>query len=81
MFPLGSVRDEWFLGFTGVTCLVFLLHGETLFARLPEPVWLALVFLWLFTAVLGSALSMVRHAEHLASAWASPTGPCSLPCR
>ena len=75
LFPL---RDEWFLGFSGGTCLVFLLYGETLFARLPEPVWLALIFLWLFTAVLGSALSTVRHAEHLAMRLGEPYGTLLL---
>jgi Ca2+:H+ antiporter len=75
LFPL---RDEWFLGFSGGTCLVFLLYGETLFARLPEPVWLALIFLWLFTAVLGSALSIVRHAEHLAMRLGEPYGTLLL---
>ena len=75
---LFSLRDEWFLGFSGGTCLVFLLHGETLFARLPEPVWLVLIFLWLFTAVLGSALSTVRHAEHIAMRLGEPYGTLLL---
>ena len=72
------MRDEWFLGFSGVTCLVFLLYGETLFARLAEPAWLALIFLWLFTAVLGSALSVVRHAEQLAMRLGEPYGTLLL---
>ena len=78
LLPLGSLRDEWFLGFSGGTCLVFLLYGEPLFARLAEPVWLVLIFLWLFTAVLGSALSVVRHAEHLALYLGEPYGTLLL---
>ena len=78
LFPLEALRDDWFLGFSGGTCLVFLLYGETLFARLPEPVWLALIFLWLFIAVLGSALSIVRHAEHLAMRLGEPYGTLLL---
>jgi len=73
-----AMRDEWFLGFSGVTCLVYLLYGETLFARLAEPAWLALIFLWLFTAVLGSALSVVRHAEQLAMRLGEPYGTLLL---
>ena len=34
MFLLGQLRDEWFLGFSAGTCLVFLLYGDTPFARL-----------------------------------------------
>jgi Ca2+:H+ antiporter len=72
------MRDEWFLGFTVVTCMVFLLYGETLFARLGEPACLAIVFLWLFMAVLGSALSVVRHAEQLAMRLGEPYGTLLL---
>jgi Ca2+:H+ antiporter len=78
MFPSGLLREEGFLGFTAVTCLVFQLYGETLFARLAEPAWLVLIFLWLFTAVLGSALSIVRHAEHLAMRLGEPYGTLLL---
>jgi Ca2+:H+ antiporter len=72
------MRDEWFLGFTVASCMVFLLYGETLFARLGEPAWLALIFLWLFMAVLGSALSVVRHAEQLAMRLGEPYGTLLL---
>jgi len=72
------IRDEWFLGFSGVTCVVFLLYGENLFSRLPAPTWLAIVFIWLFAAVLGSALSAVRHAEQLAIHLGEPYGTLLL---
>jgi Ca2+:H+ antiporter len=78
MLPSGLLREEGFLGFTAVTCLVFLLYGEILFARLAEPGWLAFIFLWLFTTVLGSALSIVRHAEHLAIRLGEPYGTLLL---
>lgn len=72
------LRGEWFLGFSIVTCVVFLLCGENLFALLPAPTWLAIVFIWLFTAVLGSALSAVRHAEQLAIRLGEPFGTLLL---
>lgn len=58
--------------------MIFLLYGETLFARLGEPAWLALIFLWLFTAVRVSALSVVRHAEQLALRLGEPYGTLLL---
>lgn len=72
------LRDEWFLGFSGATCAVFLLFGENLFARLSAPIWFAIVFIWLFAAVLGSALSAVRHAEQLAQRLGEPYGTLLL---
>jgi Ca2+:H+ antiporter len=57
---------------------VFLLYGDTPFARLAEPTWLAFIFLWLFMAVLGSALSICRHAEQLASRLGEPYGTLLL---
>jgi hypothetical protein len=54
------LRGEWFLGFSGGACLAFLLYGENLFARLTEPAWLALIFVWLFTAALAVGHSALR---------------------
>jgi Ca2+:H+ antiporter len=64
------LRGEWFLGFSGGTCVAFLQYGENLFARLTEPAWLALIFLWLFTAVLGSAPAVGHSA--FALVWLLP---------
>jgi Ca2+:H+ antiporter len=71
-------RQEWSLAFSGATCLAFLLDGGMIFRLLPDPIWLALIFLWLFAAILASALSVVRHAEHLALRLGEPYGTLLL---
>src|ERR1700689_2334894 len=84
MPPESVPRQEWFLGFSALTSLTFLLFGDTLFGGLGRPLWLGLIFLWLFAAILGSSLAVVRHAEHLAArlgALANPWGHCSSPSR
>jgi hypothetical protein len=64
------VRDEWFLCVSAATSLAFLASGGALLDGLSNLLWLGFVFLWLFVTVLGSALSVVRHAERLAvRAW------------
>jgi Ca2+:H+ antiporter len=77
--PFASVlREEWFLGFSGLTSLAFLLLGDTLFGRLGQPLWLGVIFLWLFAAILGSSLAVVRHAEYLAARLGEPYGTLLL---
>jgi Ca2+:H+ antiporter len=75
---LAIVREEWFLVVSAATCLSFLVAGETLLAGLAAPLKLALVFVWLFGVVLGSALSVVRHADHLAARLGEPYGTLIL---
>ena len=72
------VREEWFLGVSVATCLSFLLAGKTLWGGLSDPLWLAIVFVWLFGVVLGSAMSVVRHADHLAVRLGEPYGTLIL---
>ena len=72
------VRQEWFLGVSIVTCLAFFFQGGTLFSKLSNPLWLGFVFLWLFAAVLGSALCVVRHADKLALRVGEPYGTLIL---
>ena len=77
--PLASVlRQEWFLAFSGLTSLAFLIFGDTLFGGLGQPLWLAMIFLWLFAAILGSSLAVVRHAEYLAARLGEPLGTLLL---
>jgi Ca2+:H+ antiporter len=77
--PLASVlRQEWLLGFSWMTALAFLLFGDSLLGGLGHPVWLGMIFLWLFAAILGSALAVVRHAEHLAARLGEPYGTLLL---
>lgn len=73
-----ALRHEWFLGFSWATSFAFLVWGDALFSGLEHPLWLVLIFAWLFGAVLGSALAVVRHAEHLAVYLGEPYGTLLL---
>ncbi|MFB2605215.1 calcium:proton antiporter, partial [Rhizobium phaseoli] len=73
-----GLREEWFLGVSIATSLIFLAFPEQLFRRLSEPLWFAVVFGWLFAVVLGSALSVVRHADRLAEQLREPYGTLIL---
>jgi Ca2+:H+ antiporter len=75
---LGLARGEWFLGVSVATSLAFLAFQEQIFRQLPNPPGFAVIFLWLFAAVLGSALSVVRHADHLAERLGEPYGTLVL---
>ncbi len=72
------VRNEIFLAFSLCTSLAFLLASGWLFSGLSHPLWLVLIFLWLFAAILGSALSAVRHADQLAARLGEPYGTLIL---
>lgn len=72
------VREEWFLGVSVATSFVFLAFQEQLFGQLSDPLWFTVVFGWLFAVVLGSALSVVRHADHLAERLKEPYGTLIL---
>ena len=74
----GVIRNEWFLGVSAATSLAFLMAGDVLlsgFASLPV---LSFVLAWLFATVLGSALSVVRHADRLAEHLGEPSGTLIL---
>ena len=73
-----AIRTEWFLGVSLATTLAFFLAGKTLFALQGDPFWRALIFIWLFGAVMGSALAVVRHADHVAEALGEPYGTLVL---
>jgi Ca2+:H+ antiporter len=73
------LRREGFLAISIGTCLAFLLFGEDVLAADRDHPWmLALVFAWLFAAILGSALAVVRHADHLADLLGEPLGTLIL---
>ena len=71
-------RAEWFLAVSLATCVAFVLAGKTLMSALANPWVLAFVFLWLFGVILGSAMSVVRQAEHLAVLLGEPYGTLVL---
>lgn len=72
------VREEWFFGVSGATALLFLVAGERLLGDLSHPAWVALLFIWLFSVVLGAALAVVRHADCLAAKLGEPYGTLIL---
>lgn len=71
-------NEEWFLVVSLMTCLMFAVRGERISSALSSPVVLAIVFFWLFGVILGSALSVVRHAEHIAGILGEPYGTLVL---
>lgn len=73
-----GIRREWMLLATLSTCVIFTFWGTPLFTRMASPGWLIFVFTWLFAAVLGSALSVVRHADFLAERLGQPLGTLLL---
>lgn len=73
-----TIREEWFLGVSAATVAIFWLFGEQLFAGMSNPFWLAVIFAYLFTVVLGTCLSVVRHADHIAKKVGEPYGTLVL---
>ena len=71
-------RQEWFLPLSILSAVAFFFYGDSLAARLADPLGLALLFAWLFFVVLGSALSVVRHADQLAERLGEPYGTLIL---
>ncbi len=72
------VREEWFLGISVASSTVFLCFGRSMLGGLSNPVWLILILVWLFVAVLGSIICVVRHADHLAIHLGEPYGTLIL---
>jgi Ca2+:H+ antiporter len=75
---LKFVREEWPLGLSLCTCLAVLLFRHALLDDFSNPLWLAFVFLWLFSTILASVLAVVRHADHLAAKLGEPYGTLIL---
>ena len=76
---LGSViRSELSLIIGAVTATIFLWFGSRLLETLEHPGVTGVVFLWLFLAVLWSAVSVVRHADCLAIKCGEPYGTLIL---
>jgi Ca2+:H+ antiporter len=72
------LRGERFLALSLLTTIAFAFYGEVMFGGLSNLYRLALIFFWLFSVVLGSALAVVRHAEHLAERLGEPYGTLIL---
>jgi Ca2+:H+ antiporter len=76
LLPL--LRREGFLAASALTCAVFWLSGEPIFSALSNPWVLLGILAWLLAAVLGSAISVVRHADALAEWLGEPYGTLIL---
>src|SRR5438045_2337450 len=71
-------REELFLAVSVLSCLFFFLFGEELMAKLGNPFWFGLVFLWLFAVILSSVFAVARHADHVAIRLGEPYGTLIL---
>ncbi len=65
-----------FVGF--LTAAFFWYQGDRLAEEVAHPLWLAGVFVWLFAAILWSAISVMRHADALAERCGEPYGTIIL---
>ena len=72
------LRQEWPLAVNVATTVLFILFGTCWLGDLSHPLWFGLMLGWLFGVMLFSALSIVRHAEHLASQLGEPLGTLIL---
>jgi Ca2+:H+ antiporter len=72
------LRSERFLVVSIATSLAFLLFGDRLQGASLGPAAQSVMFVWLFAAILGSAIAVVRHAEHLAERLGEPLGTLIL---
>ena len=72
------ILAELALVFGVATAAIFLWTGNALVESLEHPGTMGLVFVWLFVAVLWSAISVVRHAECLAIKCGEPYGTLIL---
>src|SRR5438132_4416790 len=72
------IRSEFSLILGVVTAAIFLWFGSGLVENLEHPGAMGVVFLWLFVAVLWSAISVVRHADCLALKCGEPYGTLIL---
>lgn len=79
MSNLGDrVRSETPLLFVLATTAVFLVFGKGWLGDLSDPLWLALMFAWLFGTILWAALKVVHHADMLAERLGEPYGTLIL---
>src|SRR6202167_4559138 len=73
-----TLRREWLLGGAFAPTAVFLVFGKAWLADLSNPLWFALMLVWLFAIIMGSAFAVVHHAESLAVRLGEPLGTLVL---
>ncbi|HEU0276092.1 MAG TPA: ionic transporter y4hA [Candidatus Udaeobacter sp.] len=72
------LRTEFALLIGLGTVAVFWATGNRLVEIVAHPVGLLIIFLWLFTVILWSAVCVARHADCLAIKWGEPYGTLVL---
>ncbi len=75
---LHTLKKEWFLVAGWGSSAIFWAWSDSLFRGMDNPVWLVGLFLFLFLVVLGCAVSVVRHAEHISERLGEPYGTLVL---
>src|ERR1700689_2173300 len=75
---VSSLRREWLLAVAFATAALFLLFGKGWLADLSNPLWFALMLVWLFAVIMSSAFAVVHHAESLAVRLGEPLGTLVL---
>jgi Ca2+:H+ antiporter len=75
---LQLLRQELMVLVSWVSAILFMLFNQEFLSDLSNPIWLAFVFFWLFSVILLSALSAIRHADCLASKFGEPYGTLIL---
>ncbi len=75
---VSSLRREWLLAVAFATTALFLLFGKGWLADLSNPLWFALMLVWLFAVIMGSAFAVVHQAESLAVRLGEPLGTLVL---
>lgn len=71
-------RRDWLLFVSIGTVAAFWRWDHEIFSQLPNPFWFAVIFIWLFAVILGSAFAVVRHADVLAERFGEPYGTLIL---
>jgi Ca2+:H+ antiporter len=76
--PPALWRAEWSLAVAVATCALLWANGDAVYHRFAGPVLPLVVLIGLCAVILGAALAVVRHAEHLAATLGEPLGTLIL---
>src|SRR5271155_5777005 len=73
-----TLRRGWLFGGALSPTALFMLFGKGWLADLSNPLWFALMLVWLFAVIMSSAFAVVHHAEGLAVRLGEPLGTLVL---
>jgi Ca2+:H+ antiporter len=73
-----AIRREWFLPASLATAAAFLTAGHQILPLNAATAGYGVVLVWLFVVILTTALSVVRHADHVAEVLGEPFGTLIL---